>query len=270
MRFGLEASIAWGAKSHHPRHGEERAVEMNVEPLSRFEWERVVMAVDIAPTTKLVALGLATFANRSGGNAHPGNARLARELNVTVRTVERHLETLRSVGLVERTFRGSAAGRRRMADVYRLVVADDLHDRVSFIESPDSSVVCTTSEQPTFLSGDSGLGSPEHPTPGTEHPTAETGTPDTGDGSPVTGVAPTCMYITEEHQEGSSSFGSTRAAVSELSTDEAVADELSAIKRLPAAALQQLLAEAQGAVGDQGWSAVVHYAATHMPEGAVA
>jgi hypothetical protein len=45
----------------------------------RFQWERVVRDCTLPPTTKLVALMLATYASGDGTHAHPGQDRLARE-----------------------------------------------------------------------------------------------------------------------------------------------------------------------------------------------
>lgn len=86
----------------------------------RFSWERLVLACTLPPTTKLVALALATHADADGSHAHPGQDRLARECGIQPRAVRRHLDALAALELVVRTFRGSSAGRAGRADVYRL------------------------------------------------------------------------------------------------------------------------------------------------------
>lgn len=65
---------------------------------------------------------LATYADRDGDNAHPGVDRLAADCECDERTVRRHLTRLADLGLIERTFEGSSAGRRRLADCYRLTM----------------------------------------------------------------------------------------------------------------------------------------------------
>ena len=90
----------------------------------RFQWERVVRDCTLPPTTKLVALMLATYASGDGTHAHPGQDRLARECGLKPRAVRNHLDRLAKLGLIVRTFRGSSAGRGGRADVYRLNMPD--------------------------------------------------------------------------------------------------------------------------------------------------
>lgn len=235
-----------------------------LQALDRFEWERQVLKTPLPPLTKLVALALATYGNKAGKNAHPGNKVLATDLGLSDRTVERHLATLRDVGLVNRVFRGSAAGRQRLADVYELVVADDLAQRLANLGTPDTADVCTSADHPTGATGDSAADDTEHPTETTEHPTAVTGTPDTGGRSPDTGVAPPSVYTKSVHQEETSSCGDSVAA----RTNDEIEEGLAALKSLPPTQMQALLDEAHAVVGNEGWPAVVRYARDHV--GAVA
>lgn len=100
----------------------------------RFEWERAIRVLDLRPPTrKLVALMVATYADKDGGNAHPGEDRLAAECGITARAVRGHLEALRQVGLLERTFRGSSSGRRKLADCYALNMPADIIQRVALL-----------------------------------------------------------------------------------------------------------------------------------------
>lgn len=90
-------------------------------PVDRFAWERTLRRLTLG-RTKFVALMLATYADRDGDNAHPGVDRLAADCEADERTIRRHLTRLLELGLIERTFSGSQAGRRRLADCYRLTL----------------------------------------------------------------------------------------------------------------------------------------------------
>lgn len=82
------------------RTGEPRAPESR--PAARFAWEKIVKRVRTDPTTKHVALTLATFANPNGSRTFPGNRRLAAVTGRSERTIERSLAMLRQLGLVVR------------------------------------------------------------------------------------------------------------------------------------------------------------------------
>ncbi len=86
----------------------------------RYRFERAVLDSDLPATNKLVALALATYSNKDGMNAWPGNDNLSRDASVSDKTVRRALARLREVGLIERTYHGSTAGRRGRADEYQL------------------------------------------------------------------------------------------------------------------------------------------------------
>lgn len=109
---------------------------MTLEPLGRFEWERLLLRCDLPRTTKYVGLVLAVFTNRDGGNAHPGNRRLAALTGLKERALENNLKTLRELGLIERTEEGNGNRYYRRADCYRLTLPDDLDERVSFVPDP--------------------------------------------------------------------------------------------------------------------------------------
>ena len=102
----------------------------------RFEWERCIRRLTLGASTKGVALMLAGYANRDGGNIHPGVDRLAAELECHERTVRRHLSRLAELGLIEKTFSGSSAGRRRLADCWALTVPDDAATRIGLTPDP--------------------------------------------------------------------------------------------------------------------------------------
>lgn len=90
----------------------------------------------LGAATKSVATWLSHHANDDGTNSHPGVRLLAFETELGESTVRRCLEQLRELGLVVRTLRGSVAEKRNYADVYKLVIPDDLEARVCVQEEP--------------------------------------------------------------------------------------------------------------------------------------
>lgn len=94
---------------------------MNPPPkVGRFQWERVVRHLTMQPTTKLVVLIAATFADRDGTNIRPGNATLTDLTGLSDSTVRRAMTEARTVGVLYRESKGSNSGRAALADVYRL------------------------------------------------------------------------------------------------------------------------------------------------------
>jgi DNA-binding transcriptional ArsR family regulator len=87
-----------------------------------FDWQRALLYSDLPKETKTVGWALSTFTNKHGGNAHPGEAKLAGYLSMTPRTVRTHLTRLRADGFIIRVDRGSIAERRAWADVYQLAI----------------------------------------------------------------------------------------------------------------------------------------------------
>lgn len=252
-------------------------------PKDRFEWERLVRRVKMHPTTKLVALTLASYGNRNGTNAHPGNRLLAADCCIHERSVERHLEWLRDHGLIFRTFRGSAAGRQKLADTYQLVQADNLPDLVEFTPehptqvsgdeagTPDTHVGTSPVDDEGTPDTDDGSSEPEHPTSDEEHPTPMSGTPDIEGRSPDTGVAPpsftTKLDDQEVHHHAAVSTAAHTHASDDLtdqpanSTDKDQFEiELEALQRLgPDRCAKALDAASADAVGAP-WPEVVHIA----------
>lgn len=109
--------------------------------VGRYEWERWVRRVRLHPSVKLVALTLATYANRDGTHMYPGVAKLAAVTGLTERSVRDALKTLRDLGLLERTREGFRNGRRALADEHEMRRPTDLEDRTHLLspdESPDS------------------------------------------------------------------------------------------------------------------------------------
>lgn len=121
---------------------------MELEPASRFEWERVICRCRLGPTVQHIALLLAVHADGSGARVRPGTKRLAAFTGYDVKTIQRAIVRLRNLGLIERVFEASRSGRKGMADEYRLTIPGDLLERVEML-APDSNQ--GTGESPAYL-----------------------------------------------------------------------------------------------------------------------
>jgi len=125
------------ATGHHERRADGvEGPPSSAQRTGRFDWERVIRRLALGTTTKAVALMLASYADGDGGNIHPGVDRLAAELECHERTVRRHLSRLAELGLIEKTFSGSSAGRRRLADCWALTVPTDAATRIGLTPHP--------------------------------------------------------------------------------------------------------------------------------------
>jgi Helix-turn-helix domain len=125
---------------------------MTSEAAKRFEWERIIRRALMDPSTKLVALVLAGYANKDGSSVRPGRKRLSAVTGMSVRTVDRCLDKLRTLGLLDRVSKGSNTGIEFMADVYRLTIPADLLDVVDLLDPKElvrqSSPVSTGQSSP--------------------------------------------------------------------------------------------------------------------------
>ena len=74
----------------------------------------------VDPPAKLVLLALADHANGQTGLCIPGQKLLAEQCSMSVRTVQRHLQTLEARGLIRRETRMRGQGRGRTSDRYYL------------------------------------------------------------------------------------------------------------------------------------------------------
>lgn len=86
------------------------------EPVSRVDWPTLIAASELSPTTKLVALLMATYADPDGTRVSPGVKQLAWASGLAPDTVGKKLRALRRTGYLQR-MRGHAPGR---CDTYRL------------------------------------------------------------------------------------------------------------------------------------------------------
>ena len=142
--------------------------DVELQPATRFEWERIVRRCLLPGPVKLVAYTLAQYGDRNGSGIRPGIPRLSATCAVSEKTARRHLDVLRGLGLVEKLTHGG--GRDGKASTYRLTVPVDLMDRVPML-APDEVTAPLYSGH--LLTG-VGDGTPDTPTPVTQE-TAVTG-----------------------------------------------------------------------------------------------
>ena len=93
----------------------------------RHRWEQAFRDTDdLDPTSRLVGLMLATYANSDGANARPGQARLATTTGLADRTVRKHLALLIEAKWIEAQSRKPVDNPRRggIATTYQLTIPD--------------------------------------------------------------------------------------------------------------------------------------------------
>jgi hypothetical protein len=113
---------------------------VDLEPVTRFEWERLVRRARLGSVTQHIALLLGTYASRDGTNVRPGVKRLALVSDYDARTIKRALVKLRRLGLIERIEERFAKGRNGGNDVYRLTFPGDLAERITVLDPPEERV----------------------------------------------------------------------------------------------------------------------------------
>lgn len=95
------------------------------EAITLRQWTDVVRRARLGRIVKMVALALATYADADGSRVYPGIARLSYECELSYTGVKKVLRQLRGLGLIEKV------GRRGDADVYQLILHEDLLERVN-------------------------------------------------------------------------------------------------------------------------------------------
>lgn len=114
---------------------------------------------------KFLLVALCDHANDEGGGVFVGQKRLAIKVGTTDRTVRANLATLRDLGYIERTHRGSGDGRRGVPDHYRIVTE----------MLPDDAYIAamvalgTPEESSADAAGNTGSLTQEHRKIGAEH-----------------------------------------------------------------------------------------------------
>lgn len=104
--------------------------------MGRYDWERLVRRLRVAPNVKFTAQTLASYGDRDGTRIRPGNKRLAAVTGYEERTIVRALTQLRILGLIEVSRRGGGRHGKGRATEYRLTIPSDLVDRVPLLD-PD-------------------------------------------------------------------------------------------------------------------------------------
>jgi hypothetical protein len=104
------------------------------QPAAVNDWVNVVRRARMHPTTKLVALLLASYANPDGTSIYPGIARVAVQSRQSYRTVQRELKHLRDMQLLESTKRQGT--RRGWKAGYQLIFGPDVAELLD-VPTPD-------------------------------------------------------------------------------------------------------------------------------------
>lgn len=126
--------------------------DWTLHPVKRFEWERLIRRVQLGPddvahlhtasrpvaslTVKAVGFALATYASKDGSHIWPGDAKVARVLGTTPRSVRDARAVLEAVGLIEKT----GGGARGKAFQYRLTIPEDLIELVPMLDVDEQNL----------------------------------------------------------------------------------------------------------------------------------
>lgn len=125
---------------------------LELEPIGRYEWERLVRRARLPKPVKLLALVLATYADPDGSRVRPGIPVLASVTGDSERNVGRLLRHLvDDLGLLRQVARGGGRGGKGRASVYRLTIPVDLLDRLEMLspdDSPDTQMSSQSDESP--------------------------------------------------------------------------------------------------------------------------
>lgn len=108
--------------------------------IGRFDWERLLRRCEFrGPSTKLVALLLATWASEDGSDVRPGRERLAAAAGISHKHVSTQLGKLEEIGLIYKVHNGSSYGRRGgMASVYQLTCPSAFYE--DFLKDPQATI----------------------------------------------------------------------------------------------------------------------------------
>lgn len=177
----------------------EREREPELQPCTRFDWERILRRCRIPLATKAVGFVLAQYGDVHGRHIRPGTDRLAAICDMGERTVRRHLQALRDLGLIVRVRGGGGCGGvRQQAAEWRLSVPADLLARVDMLDPDEGSAANTVAGVRRVGGPESPVDSPRTPAvqvaavvegPGREHRPPGTEHRPSGDRSAATQVA---------------------------------------------------------------------------------
>lgn len=111
----------------------------DLKPAAFNEWVPVFRRVIADPSIKCVGMMAASYASPDGTNIFPGNVRIVNVTGLSDRAVRNAFRVLRDLGLMHRCAKGSACGRRGMADEYRLTIPLDIFGRTEML-TPDEEL----------------------------------------------------------------------------------------------------------------------------------
>lgn len=191
--------------------------DVELQSCTRFEWERIVRRCMIPFAAKAVGFVLAQYGDAAGRQIRPGTPRLMAVGAMGERTVERHIATLRKLGLITKVRNGG--GPNREAAEWRLTVPTDLPGRVEMLtpdeESPATQVAAVPDLQPVDNEESPATQMAAVPGPsGAELPPLVTELPPSDDRTPATQVA--------DHQETTQGTPKTSPEVSTSPVDPQV------------------------------------------------
>lgn len=101
----------------------------------KFRWLEEILHSSLHGTTKFVGIEIWTHSNKAGENAHPGTKTIARNLGISLRTVNTHVGILRRAGWIVRTSESNKSPYRDWADVYALVLPDRTQPGLRTVEA---------------------------------------------------------------------------------------------------------------------------------------
>lgn len=171
----------------------DRGVDLHA-PKNRYEWWSIVRRCRLGSSAKAVAITLSTYADPDGTRIFPGRQRLAAVMEKSPSTVDRALKQLRVIGLIERVSEGRSAGRRALADAYRLTIPEDILEVVPMLDPDEtrkqSAWVPSHPEEPVSTRDDSSEGSvvtgaSDQSSPEMDQSSPETGSVVTDDDPPI-------------------------------------------------------------------------------------
>lgn len=111
---------------------------VEIQPIGRFEWERIIRRIRMPKPLKFLALLLSTYADPDGTRVRPGVVELMEDTGDGDRHVRRLLGQLRDeYGLIQQVSRGGGRGGKGKAATYRLTIPADLLERC-LVRNPGS------------------------------------------------------------------------------------------------------------------------------------
>jgi hypothetical protein len=156
---------------------------------TRYDWERIVRRAQLPAPVKLVALTLATFADRDGSRVYPGVSRLVAVTCLSERSVRSALGVLRDKGLIERVYKGGHRGVNAFTDVHRLAIPVDLFEAVEML-GPDEVAAPQPAPRAAWVES--------QPAPGAAQPAGRAAQP--APGAVPTGTRCTPPVVSTNHQ----------------------------------------------------------------------